>query len=113
MTLNDFSSVIQTNSPISFAETMTVISENYVYQPTAFRNGSVENAAGQNEGSCKIFAFAKLHQLTEAQTLSLFGDYYRVDVLLNPNATDHQNIRQFIQHGWAGIVFESDALKAI
>jgi hypothetical protein len=113
MTLKDFLVQINSNFPVSFAETIAVISENYNYQPTAFRNGSVENAAGQNEGSCKIFAFAKLHGLTEAQTLSLFGDYYRVDVLQNPDATDHQNIRQFMQQGWAGIAFENEALRIV
>ncbi len=113
MSLNDFLTQIKAEMPVSFAETIAVITENYAYQPTAFKNGNVENAAGQNEGSCKIFAFAKLNDLTEAQTLSLFGDYYRVDVLENPDATDHQNIRQFMQHGWAGIVFENDALKPL
>jgi hypothetical protein len=112
MTLNDFLAQIKANALVSFTESIAVISENYDYSQTAFRNGSVENAAGQNEGSCKIFAFAKLHDLTEIQTLSLFGDYYRIDVLQNSDATDHQNIRQFMQHGWAGIMFENEALKA-
>ena len=111
MTLNDFLARITANLPVSFGETMAIISENYDYQPTDFRNGLIENAAGQHEGSCKIFAFAKLHELTEAQTLSLFGDYYRVDVLQNLDAVDHQNIRQFMQQGWAGIAFENEALK--
>ncbi len=113
MNVNDFLNAVKANEFVSFSETISIISENYAYQPTAFKNGNVENAAGQNEGSCKIFAFAKLNHLTEMQTLSLFGDYYRVDVLENPNATDHQNIRQFIQHGWTGIVFENDALKQL
>jgi hypothetical protein len=113
MSLNEFLNTVKANEFVSFAETIAVISEHYTYQSTAFKNGNVENAAGQNEGSCKIFAFAKLNELTQAQTLSLFGDYYRVDVLENPDATDHQNIRQFMQHGWAGIVFENDALKSL
>lgn len=111
MTLNDFLTQIRNDKPVNFTETMTVISDNYTYQPTAFRNGSLENAAGQNEGSCKIFAFARLHELSETQTLQLFGDYYRIDVLGNSDATDHQNIRQFMQHGWTGITFESEALQ--
>ncbi len=113
MNLTDFLAQIKENTPVSFAETMAVIAENYVYSPTAFRNGELDNAAGQNEGSCKIFAFAQLNELTEEQTLSLFGDYYRVDVLQNPDANDHQNIRQFMEQGWAGIVFENAALKAV
>lgn len=112
MRLNDFLSKVKAGESVSFNDTIAVISENYIYAPSAFRNGNVENSAGQNEGSCKIFAFAKLHDLTPEQTLSLFGDYYRVDVLQHPDASDHQNIRQFMQNGWASVVFENEALKA-
>lgn len=111
MLLNDFLTKVKAGEAVNFADTISVITENYTYTPTAFKNGNVENAAGQNEGSCKIFAFAKLHELTPEQTLALFGDYYRVDVLQHPDATDHQNIRQFIQYGWAGITFEGCALE--
>ena len=33
-----------------FADTLAFIADNYSYQPQAFNNGGVENAAGQNEG---------------------------------------------------------------
>ena len=99
---------------ISFNETIIIITENYHYQPTEFSNGLGDdilvNTAGTNEGSCKIFAFAKLHQLNEQQTLSLFGDYYRVEVLQNPKGTSHQNIRNFMQFGWVGIHFAGTVL---
>jgi HopJ type III effector protein len=36
-----------------------------------------------------------------------------VDVLENPEATNHQNIRNFMKTGWAGISFEGTALTAI
>ncbi|WP_245840531.1 HopJ type III effector protein [Ohtaekwangia koreensis] len=42
-------------------------------------------------------------------TLSLFAEHYR-SVLENPDGTDHQNIRQFMLHGWPGIIFEGQAL---
>ena len=88
---------------------MAVINESYQYTPTTFTNGlgeqAVTNEAGTNEGSCKIFAFAQLQQLDQQQTLSLFGDYYQ-DVLNDPNGTSHQNIRNFMQYGWAGIQFD-------
>ncbi|MEN9897384.1 MAG: hypothetical protein RLZZ66_1033 [Pseudomonadota bacterium] len=106
MTLAEFLALIQTETAVSFTQTLAIISENYHYEPTAFRNGNTKNAAGQNEGSCKIFAFAKLNNLTKNQTLACFGDYYRVDVLESPHASDHQNIRQFMEHGWNGIEFE-------
>jgi HopJ type III effector protein. len=34
--------------------------------------------------------------------LSLFAEHYAA-VLATPEATDHQNIRQFMQNGWDGI----------
>jgi len=30
--------------------------------------------------------------------------------LANPDASDHQNIRQFVVHGWQGVSFETPAL---
>jgi hypothetical protein len=42
--------------------------------------------------------------------LACFGSYYRKDVLENPNGTDHQNIRNFMNRGWEGISFEKEAL---
>ena len=68
------------------------------------------NEAGENNGSCKVFSFAKLKGLNEEETLALFGDFYRTDVLANPEGSDHQNIRNFMQYGWDGIAFQGDAL---
>lgn len=97
---------------VEFDEVIKVIDTFYDYQPTAFGNGGIENAAGENEGSCKIFAFALHHALTEAQTLACFGRYYRRDVLGHPEGTDHGNIRQFIEHGWEGVAFMGEPLTA-
>src|SRR6478609_8752304 len=104
--------IYNTPEQVTFTETIAAVDENYEFTPTAFRNGDVVNAAGQNSGSCKLLSFAKLHNLSVAQTLACFGDYYRVDVLLHSHASDHQNIRNFIQHGWAGVIFEGNALVA-
>lgn len=94
---------------VRFAEVLHVIDTHYYYHPVEFHNGlGAEkriNLPGQNEGSCKIFAFAQLHRLNEAETLALFGDYYWHDVLLHPEGSDHGNIRQFLRSGWAGIRF--------
>ena len=89
---------------------MQLISQFYDYTATRFNNGELENKAGSNEGSCKIFYFAQLNELTELETLSLFGTYYRNDVLANPTGTDHGNIRNFMLSGWSGIKFDSSAL---
>jgi hypothetical protein len=117
MSLVSFLEKIHNNNPVSFDETIAVITENYHYQATEFSNGLNEdtlvNKAGTNEGSCKIFAFAKIHQLDQQQTLSLFGDYYRQDVLNDPEGTGHQNIRNFMKYGWAGICFKGEALTAL
>lgn len=101
----------QSPETISFAEVIAYIDANYDFTPTLFINSNTVNEAGQNNGSCKIFSFAKLHELTQAQTLELFGDYYRKDVLDYPFGSDHQNIRNFMLTGWEGIQFEGDALS--
>ena len=112
MSLTHFLEKIRREEPVSFDETQAIIREHYDYQPTEFSNGSGEdvltNQAGQNEGSCRIFAFAQLNELTEQQTLALFGDYYWRDVLDHPDGNDH--IRTFQRHGWAGITFKGVAL---
>ena len=97
---------------ITFNDTIAVIDAHYDFSPSAFRNGAMQNEAGQNNGSCKIFSFAKLHQLTPQQTLHCFGNYYRDDVLKHLQGSDHQNIRNFIKTGWDGIVFAGNALKS-
>lgn len=96
---------------ISFAATIAIIDTYYDFEPVAFHNGKQFNAAGANSGSCKIFAFAQLHQLPQEATLACFGAYYFEDVLQNPEGTDHQNIRNFMQFGRDGIRFEGQALR--
>jgi hypothetical protein len=95
---------------VAFNDTMAVIEALYDFTPAAFRNGELNNEAGQNNGSCKLFSFAKLQGLSQQQTLHCFGDYYRKDVLDNPDGSDHQNIRNFIKTGWDGIEFSGAAL---
>ena len=95
----------------SFKEVIEFIEANYQHQPTAFKNGEAYNEATQNQGSAKVFAFAQLNNLSKEDTLYLFAEHYR-SVLNNPNGADHQNIRQFMAHGWDGINFEGQALSA-
>ncbi|TNC81569.1 MAG: type III effector [Oleiphilus sp.] len=111
MRIDEFLDLVKTQpSNVGFDMVMEVISENYDHTPTGFSNADLENTHEQNQGSCKLFYFAKLHELNEEQTLACFGDYYRKDVLQNPEGTDHQNIRNFIKHGWDGISFNGEAL---
>ena len=101
---------LKSNS-VQFNQVITFIERYYQHQPTAFKNGDAYNEATQNQGSAKVFAFAQLNELSETDTLSLFAEHYQ-SVLDHPTATDHQNIRQFMANGWAGIAFEGEALTA-
>lgn len=97
---------------IQFNDVIAHIDANYDFTPTKFTNGETVNEANQNNGSCKIFSFAKLNNLSKDETLNLFGDFYRKDVLEHPEADDHQNIRNFMKFGWDGVSFEENALSA-
>jgi HopJ type III effector protein len=106
MTVLEFLNVLMLNTnTVSFAQTIAVIEDHYDYTPTAFTNGELHNPAGVNEGACRIFAFARMHHLSEAQTLNCFGDYYRQDVLRSPTGMDHGNIRNFMKTGWSCVEF--------
>ncbi|OIN13765.1 HopJ type III effector protein [Oceanisphaera psychrotolerans] len=111
MNLNDLQHTLQhTPETVEFADTMAVIESLYDFTPTAFTNGELHNEAGQNNGSCKLFAFARLQGFDQQQTLACFGAFYRDDVLGHPDGQDHQNIRNFINHGWEGIEFTGQPL---
>jgi len=109
------SRVRNTPESVEFDDVMAVIARHYDYVPTLFRNGRgddvVVNPAGTNEGSCRLFAFARLHGLDKAQTLACFGRFYREDVRGHPRGTDHANIRTFMRHGPEHIWFERPPLS--
>lgn len=94
----------------NFADVISFIESRYTHTPTAFKNGANHNETNQNQGSAKVFAFAQLHGLSVGDTLELFAEHYHA-VAENPQGDDHQNIRQFAQHGWEGIHFEGEALQ--
>jgi len=113
MNLDTFLKTLKDNpASVSFDDTMAAINANYEFTPTAFSNGETKNEAGQNSGSCKVFAFGMLNRLSEEETLACFGAYYREDVLKHPEGTDHQNIRNFMKTGWAGVKFDEMPLRA-
>jgi HopJ type III effector protein len=105
---------VKNGERVTFAETQSLIDQHYRYTAIGFSNGvegdRIVSDAGVNEGSCKIFYFAQLHQLGKEATLGLFGDYYWLDVLQNPQGHNHANIRNFIKYGWDGIRFSGTAL---
>lgn len=101
---------------IEFEEVIQVIDDHYETRLVGFSNGLGDeimvNAPGANVGSLKILSFAKMHGLSRDETLSLFGKFYREDVLLHPDGKDHPNIRNFMKYGWAGVRFDELPLKA-
>lgn len=113
MSLDDFLLQLRSSpESIEFNAVLTLIDSLYDFTPTAFRNGAIHNTAGENTGSCKLFAFARRHSLSESETLACFGRHYREDVLLHPDADTHRNIRNFMLDGWSGISFDTDPLTA-
>ncbi|WP_085578652.1 MULTISPECIES: HopJ type III effector protein [unclassified Pseudomonas] len=93
----------------AFADTLAFIDAGYDYRQQAFNNGGVENAAGQNEGSCKTLGLALLEGLSDEEALLAFGEHYR-SVVATPEGSDHGNIRALIKHGLAGVKFEAQPL---
>jgi hypothetical protein len=107
--LNDFRAKLRSEH-FTFAETLAFIAEHYQYQPSAFSNGNVSNAAGQNEGSCKTLGLALLEGLSLEETLQCFGEHYR-SVLATPDGNDHGNIRALMDTGLSGVRFEQPSLQ--
>ncbi|MGO4710073.1 HopJ type III effector protein [Chryseobacterium sp. 2TAF14] len=105
-----FEQLEKSSEEIQFNDVIAFIDGHYDFTPTKFTNGNTVNEAGQNNGSCKVFSFAQLNDLSKEETLNLFGEFYRKDVLQNPEGDDHQNIRNFMEFGWDGISFEGKAL---
>ncbi|CAK17299.1 HopJ type III effector protein [Pseudomonas entomophila] len=95
-----------------FADTLAFVAAHYSYQPQAFDNGDVHNAAGQNEGSCKTLGLALLEGLSDQEALLAFGEHYR-SVVATPEGSDHGNIRALIKHGLAGVKFAEQPLARL
>lgn len=113
--MHDLTALLQAlhNGSADFEDALAFIAAHYDYTPTAFSNGlldTLHSAAGQNEGSCRIFALGLLENLSAADTLACFGRHYR-DVLADPQGQAHGNIRRFMTDGWAGIRFAGPALQ--
>ncbi|MBB2494742.1 HopJ type III effector protein [Aquipseudomonas ullengensis] len=106
--LQDFRARLHSDSFL-FADTLAFVAAHYDYQPSAFRNGNVENASGQNEGSCKTLGLALLEGFSLEETLRAFGEHYRA-VLANPDGNDHGNIRALQDTGLSGVQFAQPSL---
>ncbi len=102
------------NEDIEFSEIIRIIDKHYDYKPSGFRNGlgdkQLDNPAGSNEGSCKVFAFGMIHNLVDEAVLGCFGEHYR-QVQSDPHGDSHQNIRNFMEYSWTGIEFDDLPLR--
>lgn len=94
-----------------FEQTLAFISQHYAYTPTAFINGSLPSKAGQNEGSCKLLALAKLEGLSTEETLLAFGEHYQ-SVLATPEGHDHGNTRALMISGLEAVHFDTAPLAS-
>jgi hypothetical protein len=103
----------QVRETVPFADTLALIGELYDYTPAAFTNGQgadmLESPAGSNEGSCKVFAFARMNGLDAGQTLACFGEHFQA-VLADPQGSSHPNIRLFMRYGPEGVRFQDSPL---
>ncbi len=108
--LSDFRARLHSKQHL-FADTLAYIASHYDYQPSAFSNGPLENAAGQNEGSCKVLGLALLEGFSLEETLLAFAEHYR-QVLADSEGSDHGNIRALLAHGLAGVRLSQPPLTA-
>ncbi len=111
MNLAQFIQTLDENpDSLALDDTLAVIDSMYDFTPVAFSNGDLHNAAGEAVRSCRMYAFARRHGLTEAQTLRCFGEHYR-EVLADPDGTSHRTIRIFMKTGFAGLRYSADPLR--
>ena len=110
MTIDELVRALDSASPdFVFADVMSAIDGAFSSTPCAFDNGVQKNSASENQGSCKVFAFARQAGLDEEQTLRLFAEHYR-SVLDDPQGSAHGNIRAFMQSGWDGVTLHGNPL---
>lgn len=107
--VKDFISKLKsTPKEVTFDESMALIEAQCEYLPNSFVVDDLTSKKGENEGSNKIFSFARLTGLASEPievTLAMFGDYYFKDVLGNTSGDDHPNIRGALKLGWNGVRF--------
>lgn len=94
---------------LNFADVLNFIDTYYDFKPVTFTNGRQHNAVGENNGSAKVFALAKLHGLNQLDTLKLFAEHYE-EVKNNPDGQNHANIRNFLFWGWQGFLMQTNPL---
>ncbi len=72
-------------STAKFSDVLAYIEARYQHTPTAFQNGAQHNAATENQGSAKVFSFAKLQGLDQAQTFKFICRALRICISYQRN----------------------------
>jgi len=93
-----------------FETTLEFIEAHYTFTASAFNNVGVINSDKQNQGSCKVFAFGQLFELTQQQALQCFGQHY-LDVLATPEVDNHLHLRLVLKDGLADLPFDHFPLE--
>jgi hypothetical protein len=89
---------------VTYQDTIDFLDQHYIYLPVPFKCGDLSYEPGVKTGAAKIFSFALMVNMSEAETLRLFGEFYRN---LSPGGVERPNIRNFVKGGWGCISFES------
>ena len=79
------------------------------------------NTSGNISGKCgtmkkgkattRCLPKKKAQSLTKEEALACFGAFYFEEVLNDPTGTGHQNIRNFMNHGFDGLAINGTALS--
>ena len=80
---------------IELNDVLDVLKKKYEWTPQVFTNGEFRNNEDENQASGLLLAWAAKNELSTAQVLRCYGKFARE---LDPDADDHQNIRQVIKH---------------
>ncbi len=102
---------LKSGEKLKFSDFIELIDREYSFSNIAFENGEIINSKNENQGSAKVFCFGHMHSLTESEVLNCFAEHYQ-SVMESPEDEDlHLNIRNFMLHGWKGLLIDFDALK--
>jgi len=94
---------------MKFSDTQDLINKDYNYEANGFTIGDIYNDKNSNQWSGRILSYAIINKLNTIETLKLFGEYYQ-EVLDNPNADSHKNIRALMKYGIESAKFDNNKL---
>lgn len=112
MNLQAFLNQLATDpASVTLDAALAVIAAHYDVDPCGYTLAGVRFEPDRAWRSCQLYAFGLLHHLPKEQTLACFGHHYQVDVLGDPEGTDHQTVRLFLKHGWDALTLDAMPLR--